>query len=67
MILIASGAYIASEFQIELGKIPPAFLPLANTRLYEYQIKDLRNAFPDEEVYLSLPKSFSIPSMDKKN
>tara|TARA_A100001015_G_scaffold29796_1_gene33199 strand:+ start:525 stop:2102 length:1578 start_codon:yes stop_codon:yes gene_type:complete len=66
MILIASGAYIASEFQIELGKLPPAFLPLANSRLYEHQIKDLRNAFPEEKVYLSLPKSFSIPSMDIK-
>lgn len=66
MILIASGAYIASEFQIELGKLPPAFLPLANSRLYEYQIKDLRNVFPEEDIYMSLPMSFSIPSMDKK-
>jgi hypothetical protein len=66
MILIASGAYIAAEFQIELGKIPPAFLPMANARLYEHQIKDLRNTFPEEKVYLSLPKSFSIPAMDTK-
>ena len=33
MILIASGAYVIAEFQVELGKIPPCLLPIGNKKL----------------------------------
>ena len=32
MILISSAAYVISEFQAELGRIPPCFLPLGNKK-----------------------------------
>ena len=57
MILIASAAYLDTEFQIEFGKLPPAFLPIGNRRLYERQLVAIKNKFPDEDIYISLPES----------
>ena len=42
MILITSGAYIHQDLVSEIGLLPPSFLPLANRRLYEYQLKLLK-------------------------
>lgn len=64
MILITSASYIEREYQIDLGKLPPCFLPVGNKRLYEHQIEQLRNIFPNEKVFLSLPKCFDIPPYD---
>ncbi|MEY2621805.1 MAG: hypothetical protein RIT26_1625, partial [Pseudomonadota bacterium] len=55
MIIIASGAMIASEFQAEIGRIPPAFLPLGHKRLYEHQVNHLRQSFSDEQIFMSIP------------
>ena len=63
MILITSAKYLPVEFQIELGKLPPAFLPIGNKRLYEYQI-ELFNSL-NEKIILSLPKSFDLDQADK--
>ncbi len=60
MILIASAAYVNSEFQIEFGRIPPSLIPLGNRRLYEYQIESLREKFPAEKIYLSLPEGYEL-------
>lgn len=61
MILITSAAYIGPEFRSELGKIPPAFLPIGNQRLYRYQYESLNT---DDKVVLTIPESFSIPKHD---
>ena len=66
MILIASGAYVISEFQIELGKIPPCLLLIGNKKLIEFQVSSLRNSFPKEEIYLSLPESYELSSAELK-
>jgi hypothetical protein len=66
MIVIASGAYIAKEFQAEIGRIPPAFLPLGNKRLFEHQIQRLKKSFPSEKIYLSLPEDFEVARHDTK-
>lgn len=65
MILIASAAYVNSEFQIEFGKLPPAFLPIGNRRLFERQIELLRRHFPGQGLHLSIPRSFAISPMDQ--
>lgn len=64
MILITSGAFISSEFQVELGKLPPAFLPLGNKRLYEHQIEALRAVFPHLEIVLSVTDAYELPVHD---
>jgi len=65
MILIASGAIISREFQAEFGPLPPAFLPLGNKRLFEHQAQRLRQAFPGESLYMSLPEKFEIQRHDQ--
>jgi len=60
MILITSGAYVDSEFGIELGKLPPSFLPVGNRKLYQHQFDALVSKFTDEQIWISLPKDFVI-------
>lgn len=65
MILIASGAYLDSEFVTEIGLIPPAFLPVGNQRLYNYQIQFIRNSISEsEQVFLSIPNDFVVDDYD---
>lgn len=64
MILIASAAYVNSEFQIEFGRLPPAFLPIGNRQLFERQIEKLQQYFPEQAIYLSLPASYKITNKD---
>jgi hypothetical protein len=66
MILITSAAYVNSEFQIEFGRLPPAFLPVGNRRLFEHQIESLRSRFGPEEIYMSLPSSYHMAEKDQK-
>jgi hypothetical protein len=67
MFLITSAAYVDNEFRAEVGNIPPAFLPLCNRRLFEFQIESIRMAAePGEEVFLSLPLSFQMDYKDEK-
>lgn len=56
MVLITSSAYITPDLMAEFGKIPPAFLPLGNKRLYEYQIRLFKSL--GEKIILSLPYSY---------
>lgn len=64
MIIIASAAYVNSEFQIEFGRVPPSFLPIGNLRLFEKQILLLSQEFPKESIYMSIPKSYELPYKD---
>lgn len=61
MFLIMSGSYIQSELNAEFGHIPPSFLPLANKRLFQHQIK----LAPDScTIYLSVPEDYNISEVD---
>lgn len=60
MILISSGAYVIGEFQAELGKIPPCFLPLGNKKLLEHQVDSLKSKFLNEQIIVSLPESYQL-------
>lgn len=66
MILIASGAYVLPEFQVELGKIPPCLLPIGNRKLIEFQVESLRKTFSDEKIYLTLPEDYILSVSEKK-
>jgi hypothetical protein len=66
MILITSAAYVNSEFQIEFGRIPPAFLPVGNQKLFQHQFQAIRKVFKSEAVYLSLPETFELNICDQK-
>lgn len=61
-----SSAYLSTEFQVELGAIPPAFLPLGNKKLVEHQVTALRETFVDEQIVLSLPESFHLTETYKE-
>lgn len=65
MIIITSGAFISSEFQVELGKIPPSFVPLGNKRLYEHQVESLKREFPYIDIYLSVTDAYEIRESDR--
>ena len=65
MILILSAQYLVAEFQVEFGKLPPAFLPLGQRRFYEYHAK-LFSGY-NESIVLTLPKSFILNDFDSKN
>ncbi|GHA01301.1 hypothetical protein DC083_03485 [Ignatzschineria ureiclastica] len=65
MIIITSSAYLSAEFQVELGAIPPTFLPLGNKKLLEHQVMTLRQ-FYDDQITLTLPESFEITEILQK-
>jgi hypothetical protein len=66
MILITSAAYVNSEFQTEFGRIPPAFLPVGNQKLFQHQLQAIRKVFKSEAVYLSLPETFELNICDQR-
>jgi hypothetical protein len=62
MLLITSGAYVESELAAEFGRIPPAFLPVGNRRLYTYQIRQFGALH--ERVVMTLPDDFVLDEAD---
>jgi len=62
MILIASGSYCREDISVEIGSLPPSFLPVGNKRLFELQKQALQHF--DEEIWLSLPEGFEVPVFD---
>ncbi len=62
MILITSAAYLDQEFSSEFGRIPPAFLPVGNRRLYHHQAATLP---ADERKVLTVPESYAVGEDDE--
>jgi hypothetical protein len=60
--LITSGAYVGAEFVSIFGRLPPAFLPIGNRRLYELQAGWARR-IPGRRL-ISLPETFEVPRAD---
>lgn len=60
MLLINSAAYVGSEFQAEVGVVPPCMLPIGNKKIIELQVEKIRALFGDEKIVLSLPKSYKL-------
>ena len=42
-LLITSAAYADESICVELGRLPPAFLPIGNKRLYVHQIESIKH------------------------
>ena len=61
--LIASAAYLGQELAAEFGKIPPAFLPVGVSRLYELQVSRLGAGGP---IHLTIPESFVPQPFDQQ-
>lgn len=61
--LITSASYINPEMAAEFGVLPPSFLPIGNSRLFNFQARMLSEMV--ERVYISLPESYSISGFDK--
>lgn len=64
MIVITSAAYAPQELVSEVGFLPPSFLPIANRRLYEHQIKTL--APSNQKILLTIPDDFEPDPHDLK-
>ncbi|TNE67292.1 MAG: hypothetical protein EP335_01570 [Alphaproteobacteria bacterium] len=63
-LLITSAAYADDTICVELGRLPPSFLPLGNKRLYVHQVEAVRHLF--DRIVISLPESFRVPEKDSK-
>lgn len=63
MFLITSAGYLSPEFISHFGQLPPAFLPLANRRLYEFQIEAAKQV--SDDIVLSLPADYPVPHLDR--
>lgn len=62
MIIITSGAYLNSEFGSLLGNLPPAFLPVGNKRLFEWQVETLKEF--GQPIVLTIPQNFELSLLD---
>lgn len=62
-LLITSGAYLTPELESEFGRIPPAFLPVGNRRLFEWQLQDARDTHA--RAFITLPADFDIDPVDE--
>ena len=59
--LITSAAYPGQELSVEFGEVPPAFLPVGVSRLYEAQVARLGTDLP---IYLTIPERFMPQAYD---
>lgn len=64
MIIIASGGYCEREFESDFGRVPPAFLPIGNQRLFEHQVRYLRSQFAERQIILSVPADYVVSDYD---
>jgi hypothetical protein len=62
VLLIASAAFVDEELVVEFGRLPPAFLPLGNRRLYTHQHGEFGGTV--SRILLSVPETFVIGPMD---
>jgi len=56
ILLIMSSAYCNPELQVEFGKIPAAYVPVNNRRLFDLQ-KEMMG-IPEEDTYIALPDDY---------
>ncbi|NLR75014.1 hypothetical protein [Leeia aquatica] len=60
MIIILSALYVGESLRAEVGDLPLSFVPLANRRLYAFQVEVLRRFFPQRPIALSVPANFHM-------
>lgn len=62
--IILSGRYCSAEISAEFGKLPPSFLPLGQSRLYERQLA-LARACKSRPV-LTIPANYALSTWDRE-
>ncbi len=62
MSIIMSGAYASLDIVSEFGHLPPAFLPVGLSRLYERQVRFVKSF--SENVILTIPSDFEPTDTD---
>lgn len=62
-VLVTAAAYSGAELTADFGRIPPAFLPVGNRRLYAHQHATLADRF--DRILLSLPADFALEVHDR--
>lgn len=60
MLIILSAQFIGESLRPEFGNIPVSFIPLANRRLYTYQIETMRSAFPERSIMMTIPVNYNL-------
>ena len=65
MIVILSAQYVGESLRAEVGDLPASFVPLANRRLYAYQVETLRQAFPKRPILMTLPEDFRVSEAER--
>lgn len=63
MLIITSAQFVDPELAAEFGKIPPAFLPVGNKRLYQHQLKQITES---SRKILTLPSNYCLPAYDQR-
>ena len=63
MLIIASAAYAVSELCAEFGRLPPAFLPIGNRRLYALQLEWAARFY--DQVVMTLPGDYELQEHDR--
>lgn len=65
MIVILSAQYVGESIRAEVGDLPMSFVPLANRRLFNYQVETIRQAFPDRPILMTLPNGFRVSENER--
>lgn len=65
ILLITAGNYISPDIQVDLGQIPPSFLPLGHKILIEIQNNLFKNESFDKKI-VSLPEDFKLNLFETK-
>lgn len=65
MIVILSAQYVGESLRAEVGDLPVSFVPLANRRLYTYQVEMLRRTFPTRRILMTLPEGFRVSEAER--
>lgn len=66
--LITSASYVNAELAAEFGRLPSAFLPFGHSRLFQRQVRWIRQTFSGEadRIILTLPESFQPDPWDRE-
>ena len=64
MFFILSASYVREDLRTEVGDLPLAFIPLANRRLYRYQVEAICKEHPNADIRLTLPADFAMSATE---
>lgn len=63
MLICLSGSYVGQELGLHFGHLPPSFLPVGASRLFNMQFEKMGRG---EACLLSIPEDFSLDDLDQE-